>query len=59
MGHHFFFWYDGYFTFQTVIYIAGVRNIILDAVRVGSPVIIILFTKKLTSKYTEKFGIFN
>ena len=47
---------NGYFTFQTII---GVHGAILDAVYVGSPVIIIIYKKKLTYKYTEKFGIFN
>ena len=45
-----------FFTFQTII---GARGAISDAVCVGSPVIIIYLQKKLTNKYTEKFGIFN
>ena len=49
--------HNGYFTFQMIIDIAGVRNAISDAVCVGSPVVIKLFTKKLTNKYTKKFGI--
>ena len=47
---------NGYFTFQTII---GVCGAISDAVYVGSLVIIIIYKKKLTNKYTEKFGIFN
>ena len=39
--------HSGYFTFQTVIDIAGVLGAISDAVCVGSPVIIKLFTKKV------------
>ena len=50
---------NGYFTFQVIIDIAGTRGTISDAVFKGSPVIINIFTKKLTNKYTEKFGIFN
>ena len=46
---------NGYFTFQTII---GARGAISDAVCMGSPVIIITYKKKLTNKYTEKFGIF-
>ena len=46
---------NGYLTFQTII---GVHGAISDAVCVGSPVIIIYLQKKLTNKYTEKFGIF-
>ena len=52
--------YNGYFTFQTIIDIAGVRGVISDAVHVGSPVIIIIHVylqTKLTNKYTER--IFN
>ena len=45
---------NGYFTFQTIIDIAGGRGTISDAVCVGSPVIIIIYKKKLTNKYTEK-----
>ena len=47
---------NGYFTFQTIIDIDGVRGTISDAVCVGSPVIIKLFTKKLTNKYTKKLA---
>ena len=36
-----------------IIDIAGARGAISDAVCVGSPVIIKLFTKKLTNKYTK------
>ena len=50
---------NGYFTFQTIIGIAGVRSAISDAVCMGSSVIIKLFTKKLINNYTNKFGIFN
>ena len=47
---------NGYFTFQTII---GAHGAFSDAVCVGSPVIIIIYKKKLTNKYTEKFGFFN
>ena len=42
-----------------IIDIAGARGTISDVVCVGSPVMIIIYKKKLTNKYTEKFGIFN
>ena len=48
-----------YFTFHTIIDIAGARGAFSDAVCVGSPVMIKLFTKKLTNKYVKKFEIFN
>ena len=51
--------HNGYFTFQMIIDIAGVRGAISDAVCVGSPVIIKLFTKKINKQVHEKFGIFN
>ena len=47
-----------HFTFQMIIDIAGARGAISFAVCVGSPVNNYL-QKKLTNKYTEKFGIFN
>ena len=37
--------HNGYFTFQTIIDIAGARGAISDAVCVGSPVIIIIYKK--------------
>ena len=45
-----------YLTFQMII---GGCGTVSDAVCVGSPVIIIIYKKTLTNKYTEKFGIFN
>ena len=36
---------NGYFTFQTIIDIAGARGTISNAVRMGSPVIIIVYKK--------------
>ena len=39
--------------------VAGTCGAISDVVYVSSPVIIIIYKKKLTNKYTEKFGIFN
>ena len=50
---------NGYFTFQTIIDIAGARGAISDVVCMGSPVIIIIYKKKLTNKYTKKIGIVN
>ena len=50
---------NGYFIFQTIIDIAGAHGAISDAACVGSPVIMIIYKKKLTNKYTEKLGIFN
>ena len=47
---------NGYFTFQMII---GALGAISDAACVGSPVLIIICKKKLTDKYTEKFGILN
>ena len=42
---------NGYFTFHSDD-IAGARGAISDAVCEGSPVIIIIYKKKLTNKYT-------
>ena len=50
---------NGYFTFQTIIDIAGAHGAISDAVCVGSQVIIKLFTKKVNKKVHKKIGIFN
>ena len=49
---------NGYFTFQTIIDIAGAHGTILDAVCVGSPVIIKLFTKKVNKQVHEKIWNF-
>ena len=49
---------NGYFTFQTIIDIAGVRGAISDAVCVGSPVIIKLFTKKVDKQVHEQIWNF-
>ena len=38
---------NGYFTFQMIIDIAGACGAISDAVCVGSPVIIIIYKKKV------------
>ena len=46
---------NGYFTFQTI---AGARGAISDAVYVGSPVIIKLFTKKVNKQVHEKIWNF-
>ena len=50
---------NGNFTFHTIIDIAGARGAFSDAVCMGSPAIIKLFTKKVKNKYMKKFGIFN
>ena len=50
---------NGYFTFQTIIDIAGVCGAFSDAVCMGSPVIIKLFTKKVNKQVHTKIGIFN
>ena len=42
-----------------IIDVAGARGAFSDAVCVGSPVIIKLFTKKVSKQVHEKFGIFN
>ena len=47
--------HNGYFTFQTIIDIAGVRGAISEAVCVGLPVIIV----KVNKQVHTKFGIFN
>ena len=44
---------NGYFTFQTII---GARGAISDAVYVGSPVIIIIYKKKLRGQATMSYG---
>ena len=44
-----------YFTFQTLINVAGACSAISDALCVGSPVIIIIYKKNLTNKYTKIF----
>ena len=49
---------NGYFTFQTIIDIAGVRGTISDVVCVGSPVIVIIY-KKVIKQVHKKIGIFN
>ena len=49
---------NGYFTFQMIIDIAGVRSAISDAVCMGSPVIIKLFTKKVNKASTRKIWNF-
>ena len=49
---------NGYFTFQTIIDIAGARGAFSDAVCVGSPVIIKLFTKKVNKQVHEKIWNF-
>ena len=46
--------HNGYFTFQTIIDIAGAHGAISDAVCVGSPVIIKLFTKIVNKQVHEK-----
>ena len=52
--------HNGYFTFQTIIDIAGAHGTMsFDVVCMGLPVIIILFYKKLTNKYTNFFEIFD
>ena len=48
---------NGYFTFQTIIDIAGVRGAISDAVCVGSPVLIII-SKKVSKQVYKKFWNF-
>ena len=45
---------NGYFTYQTIIDIDGVRGTISDAVCMGSPVIIKLFTKKVKKQVHKK-----
>ena len=49
---------NGYFTFQTIIDIAGARGTISDVVCVGSPVIVIIY-KKVIKQVHKKIGIFN
>ena len=50
--------YNRYFTFQTIIDIAGAHSTISDAVCVGSPVIIIIFTKKVNKQVHRKIRNF-
>ena len=45
---------NGYFTFQTMIDIAGAHGTISHAICMGSPVIIKLFTKKVNKQVHEK-----
>ena len=47
-----------YFTFQTIIDIAGACSAISDVVCVGSPVIIKLFTKKVNKQVHKKIWNF-
>ena len=49
---------NGYFTFQTIIDIAGACGAISDVVCVGSLVIIKLFTKKVNKQVHEKIWNF-
>ena len=49
---------NGYFTFQTIIDIAGACGAISDAVCVGSLVIIKLFPKKVNKQVHEKIWNF-
>ena len=50
--------HNSYFTFQTIIDIAGVHGAISDAVCVGLPIIIELFTKKVNKEVHEKIWNF-
>ena len=45
--------HNGYFTFQTIIDIAGARGAISDAVCMGFPVIIIIY-KKINKQVHKK-----
>ena len=45
---------NGYFTFHTIIHIAGVHSAISDAVCVGSAVKIIIYKKFNKQKYVKK-----
>ena len=49
---------NGYLTFHTIIDIAGARGAFSDVVCVGSPVIIKLFTKKVSEQVHEKIWNF-
>ena len=49
---------NGYFTFHTIIDIAGVHGAFSVVVCVGSPVIIKLFTKKVNKQIHEKIWNF-
>ena len=46
--------HNGYFTFQTIIDIAGAHSAISDAVCMGSSVIIKLFPKKKVNKQVHE-----
>ena len=48
---------NGYFTFQTIIDIAGAHSAILDVVCVGSPVIIMIL-KKVNKQVQKKIWNF-
>ena len=50
---------NGYFTFQMIIDIAAACGAFSDAVCMGSPVIIKLFTKKVNKQVHEKIWNFN
>ena len=50
--------HNGYFTFQTIIDIAGARGAFSDVVCVDSPVIIKLFTKKVNKQVHKKIWNF-
>ena len=50
--------HNGYFTFQTIIDIAGACSAIFFVVCMGSLVIIIICKNKLTNKYTKKLDFF-
>ena len=49
---------NGYVTFQTIIDIVGAHGASSDAVCVGSPAIIKLFTKKVNKQVHEKIWNF-
>ena len=49
---------NGNFTFHMIIDIAGARGAFSDAVCVGSPAIIKLFTKKVNKQVHEKIWNF-
>ena len=50
---------NGNFTFHTIIDIAGARGAFSDAVCMGSPAIMKLFTKKVNKQVHEKICEFS